>query len=180
MSETARQSSPPTPQVSEPEPAGTSAVERLLERVDPSVVGPTPGRRPAWPALTVGRAVKVQGEFLWVRSLTGGEPVKALISSEMDPEFLDQVVKQERLVALAAAEDDGLPCAVGVLDGTRLQNLTLRADHVSIEATKDLVLRAGKAAVQLRADGDLELLGTRISAVSRGLMRVVGRLLRLN
>ncbi|MEZ4311015.1 MAG: hypothetical protein R3F14_23480 [Polyangiaceae bacterium] len=43
-----------------------------------------------------------------------------------------------------------------------------------------MLLRAGRAALRLREDGDVELVGSRISAASRGLFRIVGRILRLN
>ena len=43
-----------------------------------------------------------------------------------------------------------------------------------------VVLRAGRGALRLREDGDVELVGSRISTMSRGLFRIVGRVLRLN
>ena len=51
---------------------------------------------------------------------------------------------------------------------------------LTIDAAEELVLRAGRAALRLREDGDVELVGSRISAASRGLFRLVGRILRLN
>jgi hypothetical protein len=43
------------------------------------------------------------------------------------------------------------------------------------------VLRvAGRGAIRIRGDGDIEIVGSRISAASRGLFRLVGRILRLN
>jgi hypothetical protein len=64
---------------------------------------------------------------------------------------------------------------------TRLPEVvTLRAAEVEIDASRSLTLRSGRAGLRLRADGEVELVGSRISAASRGLMRLVGRVLRLN
>ena len=43
-----------------------------------------------------------------------------------------------------------------------------------------MFLRSGRAALRMRGDGDVELVGSRIATMSRGLYRLVGRVLRLN
>ncbi len=58
--------------------------------------------------------------------------------------------------------------------------LQLTADEIELNAARELVLRSGGAALRLRSSGEVELVGSRISAVSRGVMRLIGRLLRLN
>lgn len=69
---------------------------------------------------------------------------------------------------------------VGVLQTKRARELRLKAATVVIEGEEEVVLRSGKAALRIRSDGDVELVGSRVSAVSRGLFRIVGRMLRLN
>ncbi len=56
----------------------------------------------------------------------------------------------------------------------------LSAGTVTIEGEREVMIRAGRSAIRLREDGDIEIVGSRISAASRGLFRLVGRILRLN
>jgi hypothetical protein len=56
----------------------------------------------------------------------------------------------------------------------------LTGQTVVIDAERELLLRAGRAAIRLRDDGDIEMVGSRIMTMSRGLFRIVGRVLRLN
>jgi hypothetical protein len=69
---------------------------------------------------------------------------------------------------------------VGVLQTRIPRELTLKADKIHIDARHELLLRSGRGAMRIRQDGDVELVGSRISAMSRGLFRLVGRVLRLN
>ena len=49
-----------------------------------------------------------------------------------------------------------------------------------IEAEREILIRSGRGAMRIREDGDIEVVGSRISTMSRGLFRIVGRVLRLN
>ena len=69
---------------------------------------------------------------------------------------------------------------VGVVQRRVPETLELRAATVIIEAEREIVLRAGRSALRIREDGDVELVGGRVLAMSRGLFRIVGRVLRLN
>ena len=69
---------------------------------------------------------------------------------------------------------------MGVLRSRQPEKLVLRASVIEIEAEQELLLRSGKGAMRIREDGDIEVVGSRISAASRGLFRLVGRMLRLN
>ncbi len=51
---------------------------------------------------------------------------------------------------------------------------------VHIEGEREVLLRPGSGAVRVREDGDIEIMGSRIGAASRGLFRLVGRILWLN
>jgi hypothetical protein len=50
---------------------------------------------------------------------------------------------------------------------------------VVLEGEREILLRSGRGAIRIREDGDIEVVGSRISAASRELFRIVGRLLRL-
>jgi hypothetical protein len=64
---------------------------------------------------------------------------------------------------------------------TRLPDQTLiTGKNIVVEASEQLTLRSGRAAIALRSDGALEMVGTRIAATSRGVFRLIGRALRLN
>jgi len=52
--------------------------------------------------------------------------------------------------------------------------------EVAIDGGQEVLVRSGAAAVRLRGEDGTEILAGRISASSRGLLRLVGRILRLN
>jgi hypothetical protein len=91
--------------------------------------------------------------------------------------LLDAIAEGQSLLIEAA---DGEPWVVGVIATRAPERLRLHGKQVEIEASEELVLRAGAAGMRFRSDGDIELAGSRISALSRGLFRLVGRMLRLN
>jgi hypothetical protein len=69
---------------------------------------------------------------------------------------------------------------VGVIQTRSPSDIKWSANTIEIEAKRELLLRSGRAALRLREDGDVELIGSRIHAASRGLFKIVGRILRLN
>jgi hypothetical protein len=76
--------------------------------------------------------------------------------------------------------DDDKLLIVGVMQTRLAREVHIAADKILLDAAQEIVIRAGRAAIRLREDGDVELVGSRISAASRGLFRLVGRILRLN
>jgi hypothetical protein len=72
------------------------------------------------------------------------------------------------------------PVVVGALQTQRPREIRLRGAVVHIEGEREVLLRSGRGAIRIREDGDIEVIGSRISAASRGLFRIVGRMLRLN
>jgi hypothetical protein len=148
------------------------------ERSEPAVPRAAPAglagvaMRTATPIRVRGRAVELS-----VRGIA--DPV----SGELAPGVASE------LVALAAKNGDSVvlecvpgqpPLVVGVLQTRMPEELVLSAQKVRIEADQELLLRSGRGAMRIRRDGDVELVGSRISALSRGLFRLVGRVLRLN
>ncbi len=91
---------------------------------------------------------------------------------------------QERAAEGSPTHSSEAPAAealvVGILQTRAPHTAKFQAQELSFEGVKQITLRSGRAALRLSSDGSLELLGTRISAASRGVLRLVGRALRLN
>ena len=131
------------------------------------------------PSLCSARLVSLEGRRATITWRGNALPVEAHLAPEVE----------EKLLVLALQNGDGVlvevgheesPVIVGVLQTRLPREMHIAADKITIDAAQELVLRAGRAALRLREDGDVELVGSRISAASRGLFRLVGRLLRLN
>jgi hypothetical protein len=103
--------------------------------------------------------------------------VAAIVAPGVEKDLLEQTIEEGGMVLV---EDGPPPLVVGVLQTRRPRKLELTAETVSIEGEREVLIRAGRAAIRLREDGDIEIVGSRISAASRGLFRLVGRILRLN
>ena len=89
-------------------------------------------------------------------------------------------VRETRQRVLVESDGRGHLCVVGMLQ-TRVPEVTkLQGRIIEINASDSLTLKSGRAGLRFRADGDVELVGSRISAASRGLLRLVGKALRLN
>lgn len=166
-----------------PEPK-EHALERVLAKVDP-VATPAAEKRPARPA---PKAVPV----LRTARLTGLLPGKAEVTFRGEPHAVEAElgdgVARELLVLAAKNRDSVLvewsegvkPIIVGVLQTRIPDELVLKGRTITIEAEDEVTLRAGPSAMRLRKDGEVEVVGSRIAMASRGLFRVVGRILRLN
>jgi hypothetical protein len=144
---------------------------------------PTPaGPRPAAPAVAGIRTARVTG-------LTGRRakitfrghpaPVDATVAPEVDPAVVADAVDNGDSVLVEVAPGEA-PLVVGVLHTRRPRAIRLKASTIEIEGDEEVVVRSGRGALRIRADGDVEVVGSRISAASRGLFRIVGRILRLN
>lgn len=127
------------------------------------------------------RLVAVRGREGDVLFRRAHRPTTCEVAPEVEGALLEEALKHGGSVLV---EEDGaadvLPTIVGVI-ATRLPRaVELKGTTVTIEAERELLLRSGRGAIRIREDGDIEVVGTRISATSRGLFRLVGRLLRLN
>jgi len=145
---------------------------RLLELVDPPE--PIAAEHDWPPGLHAVRVVGRVAQAVVVESSDGRLRGRAELAPFVDGRLLDG---EEQRVALVEARALRLTL-VGFLQTT--VTTSLRGQNVEIDAEHELVLRSGRAALRLRADGTVELIGTRISAVSRGVLRLLGRALRLN
>lgn len=110
-----------------------------------------------------------------------GEPTPRwiAIADYVDTALLTHSLETRQRV-LVESDGRGHLCVVGMLQ-TRIPEVTkLQGRTIEINATDSLTLKSGRAGLRFRADGDVELVGSRISAASRGLLRLVGKALRLN
>lgn len=107
----------------------------------------------------------------------GGKRQRVALAEGVAADVIRDAIQASQRVLLERV-GDAPPKIVGVIQTAPLA--TLRGGKVAIEASEELLLRSGRAAIRLRPDGDVELVGSRISAMSRGLFRLVGRVLRLN
>ena len=173
--------------VSEPLTVEAPAPDRAVDLAELAlgearVAGPleVPVPPPAAPAgLRTARVSRIDRGRVFVVFRGASSEREADVDEAVDVELVRRAFESGDRV-LCEADDDGEPVIVGVLQTRIPDKLELRARQIVIEGDEELVLRSGKAAMRLREDGDVELVGSRISTVSRGLFRLVGRMLRLN
>lgn len=166
-----------------------SRLEELLEQVaDPPVSQvPVADRAPSAAQLTAlsgvamrtARPVEIKGRSVTVKV----RGVSAALSAELAPgvadELVAQAVRNGDSVVMECVE--GMPpLVVGVLQTQIPRELTLRAKKLHLEGDEEVLIRSGRGALRIRQDGDVEMVGSRIATMSRGLYRIVGRVLRLN
>ena len=170
----------------EPRPPERDAIERILEKVEPhpsSIAtekqrAPKRDAEPA-PAMRTARLVSMAPQKIEIALRGRRDPIEAKLAEGVDRELVAQAMKNRDAV-LVEIEPGVAPWIVGVVQTRVPRDLVLKAETVTIEAERELLLRSKTAALRLREDGDVELVGSRILALSRGLFRLVGRVLRLN
>ena len=101
------------------------------------------------------------------------------MAEELETEVVTQAAASHDLV-LVEVSGDAVPVIVGVVQTRVPREVTLKASTITLEAEREILLRVGRSALRLREDGDVELVGSRIVTASRGLLRLVGKMLRLN
>lgn len=175
----ARESSAPALERAAAEPEEASpvapkdAVEQLLEHVPEAIDLAAP------PALRTARVVSIHGGSATIAYRGRSREVEAEIDGGVDEEIVARAMENGDRVLVEVDPALG-PTIVGVIQTRVPAAVEIKAQRVAIEAEDEVLLRAGRAALRLRADGDVELVGSRISTLSRGLFRIVGRVLRLN
>jgi hypothetical protein len=129
--------------------------------------------------LRTAQVARVSGRRAFVVPRGAREPVEASIAEEVDPEVIEDALESGNAVLVEPGEGEAL-FVVGALVTRKPQEIRLKAATVHIEGEREVLVRSGRGAIRIREDGDIEVLGSRISAASRGLFRIVGRMLRLN
>lgn len=158
-------------------PASHPAIEQLLVHTEGTLhtlASEVPAASLA-PGLHIGKLEAISGRTALV-SLDGVKH-EASLAPHVDPNFLRAALEDVEPVLLQKAKGGGL-AVMGVLQGKFPSRLI--GDRVEVTGGSEVVVQSGKSALRLREDGVVDLIGARISASSRGLLRLVGRALRLN
>lgn len=134
---------------------------------------------PLAPGLRTARVLAVDGRRAKIALRGSHEALDATLAPEVEGDLVEEAAAQKDSV-LVEIEGDGAIVVVGLVQTRRAREVRVTGEKIVIEAEREVLLRAGRAALRLREDGDVELVGSRISAASRGLFRIVGRILRLN
>ncbi|MFO0551449.1 MAG: hypothetical protein U0271_23865 [Polyangiaceae bacterium] len=156
---------------------GTPLDAYLPSARDAAPVAPA---KPAPPAgLRSARLVHLSGRVAAVQLRGEDEVLEVPLDPDVDASVVEEALANGDRVMVEPDESGELVVA-GVLRCRQPERVRIAASVVEIEAEQEVVLRSGRSAMRLREDGDVELVGSRISAASRGLFRLVGRMLRLN
>lgn len=156
--------------------AEEASIERLLDHVPAAIDAP---QQTVAPALRTARVVTVNGKEAQIAYRGRGAPVTAIIDEGVDRELVKRAMAGNEAVLVEVDPEVG-PVIVGVVQTRLPDEVEIKARKVVIDAEEELTMRAGRGAMRIREDGDVELVGSRISTMSRGLFRIVGRVLRLN
>lgn len=190
-------------ETAEPETARgreASEAERRLSQVLERVAMPARARATNdAPVLRIGRVVAWQGRSAHVSWRDGAEPLEARLADEVEGELIARVVDERGLVLVEQSDELRV---VGVLQtrerappraapdeaslrgrAVRLESegeLSIKAERIEIEGASEVLLRVGPVALRLRRNGTVELVGSNVYLTSRGVFRLIGRVLRLN
>ena len=180
---------PPTPEEQAEINAADLAIEQLLAKVEErspdsalaveevaEVPRPTPEMAQG---MCTARVIAVDGRNAKIAWRGAAEPLAARIAADVDKELVLEAQKQRGTVLVECWPGDA-PVIVGIVQTRVPREVVIKGETVTIDAERELLLRSGRGALRIRQDGDVELVGSRIMAASRGLFRIVGRLLRLN
>jgi hypothetical protein len=134
---------------------------------------------PAAVALRTAVPLALRGRVVTLRCRGVAGEIQAELAQGVSHELVVQAIGNGDSVLLESVGSEA-PLVVGIVQTRLPDELTLRARKVHIQADEELLLRSGRGALRIRQDGEIEIVGSRISALSRGLFRLVGRMLRLN
>jgi len=165
-----------------------SRLEELLEQVaDPPVsrdhaaasAAASASDALAGVAMRTALPVGVSGTAVMLKCRGVAEQVTAELGPGVAADVVNQAVRNGDAVVVECVAGM-VPLVVGILQTQIPKELTLKADKLVLEGEQEVLIRSGRGALRIRQDGDVELVGSRIATMSRGLFRIVGRVLRLN
>jgi hypothetical protein len=159
----------------EAQPPPPVALEELV-LTPPAAAVPS---RPAGSGMRTARVISVSGRRATIALRGRADPVDAAVAPEVDPGVVADALESGDAVLVELCEGE-LPLVVAILHTRRPREIRLKATTIRIEGEEEVLIRSGRGALRIRSDGEIEVVGSRISAASRGLFRIVGRILRLN
>ncbi|MCK6587705.1 MAG: hypothetical protein HUU21_35805 [Polyangiaceae bacterium] len=165
-------------------PLPGSRIDELLERVAqptlPAIERPStapPG--PSSASLRTARVTRVLDNRVELRMRGTDQTMIAKIDEGVERDLLAHAAESggTALVEMLSGQE---PLVIGLVQTRLPSKVEIKAKDIVIDAEREVLIRAGRAALRIREDGDVELVGSRILTMSRGLFRIVGRVLRLN
>jgi len=184
-------SAPETIEITE-EPRPSISLEELVSEMPPPADAEATREEPSiatsaapiagtllFTGLRTARIVSLQNRQATIALRGSREAVSATIAPDVDRELVEEAAAHKGSVLVEAGED-GIAWIVGIVQTQKPSEVHVTGEKIVVEGSREVLIRAGRAALRLREDGDVELVGSRISAASRGLFRIVGRILRLN
>jgi hypothetical protein len=136
--------------------------------------------RPRVPAYAVTATIcRISGAGeVFVDLPDADEPTSALCTIELDAAHIGR-----EAVIVFLDGDAARPAIVGVTKARARRpwsSLQLDGETLTLEATRELVLRCGRATLKLRADGRVELRGVRVTSRASQTNAIKGGTVRLN
>lgn len=165
-------------------PARDDALERVLARVsaEPPPSEKREVKRTAeivQPAIRTARLVTAAGRAAEIVLRGERATIVAAVAEDVEADVLERAAR-ERQAVLVEIVPNAPPLVVGVIQTRAPKTISLKGATIEIEAEREILLKTGRGALRIREDGDIEIVGSRIVAMSRGLFRLVGKMLRLN
>lgn len=166
-------------------PAKDEVLDRVLSRVSADPPPPSekravkPHRTAEVSGLRTARLITAAGRAAEIMFRGQRVAVVAAVAEEVEAKVLEQAAKNRDSV-LVEVSPDAAPLIVGVIQTRMPRDISLKGARIEIEAEQEVLIRSGRGALRIREDGDVELVGSRVVAMSRGLFRLVGKMLRLN
>lgn len=168
------------PERTEAAPASAQAPAVPLDEILPTPEGGVSASpRPLIGGMRTARLAAISGRQAKIVLRGQAAPLEATIAPEVDPTVVADALGSGDSVLVELVEGER-PLVVAVLHTQRPREIRLKATTIQIEGDEEVLVRSGRGAVRIRSDGEVEVVGSRISAASRGLFRIVGRILRLN
>jgi len=153
----------------------------------PIAVSPEPAKLTAQSDVPIGGLALgwLQGEGDDYEVRIGGAVEKAILDASLHP-TVALTARDRREAVIVTRAPHGELTVMGALRTSptpgvdEMDEISLKAKRIRIEATEDAEIRAGIAVIALRAVGEIETYADRIVSRAEELQKLVARMLRLN
>ena len=108
--------------------------------------------------------LSIRGRIVAIRCRGMEGEILAGLGHGVSKELVAQAVRNGDALLVESAPGEA-PLVVGVVQTQWPEELALHARTIHIEADDELLLRAGRGAVRIRQDGEIEIVGSRIAAL---------------
>lgn len=154
------------------------------------VVGRIGGVRPAAEAgrataetatLRTATVDRLDRDGLWLNLGAGSEPRRATRYPRWSARRIAELRDRgDRVLASLGAGPDGTLEVLGLPAVVPDRTGHLEAERIVVDGKEEIAIRVGRAAIVLRSDGEIEILGTRIVSRARESHRLLAPMIKLN